>query len=109
MDVNGFDVVCAVGVNAFDAVDIARRRGVPSIWLIGEKETGDQPYLDLNVKDAGRAEACFNFAYRVLFASDRARRRFAYLDRMDNFDVMEAKSGALEKVVTEAAFSSVPR
>ncbi len=109
VDVSGFDVVCAVGVNAFDAVDIARRRGVPSIWLIGEKETGDQPYLDLNVKDAGRAEACFNFAYRVLFASDRARRRFAYLDRMDNFDVMEAKSGALEKVVTEAAFSSVPR
>jgi GT2 family glycosyltransferase len=109
VDVNGFDVVCAAGVNAFDAIDMASQHGIPSIWLIGEQETGDQPYLDLNAQETARAEACFNFAYRVLFASDRARRRFAYLDKVDIFNVMEAKSGAFEKVVTEAAFSSVPR
>ena len=109
LDIDAFDVVCAVGVDAFDVVDQARRRGVPSLWLIGEEDTKDAPYLDLSGREAARAANCFRYPYRVLFASDRARRRFAHLDKMDNFDVMEAKSGALEKVVTEAAFSSVPR
>jgi GT2 family glycosyltransferase len=109
VDVNGFDVVCAVGVNAFAAIDTARRLGVPSVWLIGEEETRDQSYLDLNTRDAARAEACFNFPYRVLFASERARRRFAHLNGIDNFDVIDgrvvAKFGAL---LESAAFSAVP-
>ena len=107
-DVNLFDVVCVAGVNAFAAIDMARRHGVPSVWLIGEEETRDQPYLDLNAEEAARAVACFNFPYRVLFASDRARRRFAYLAEVDNFDVIEMKPGAFERVVAAAAFSSVP-
>ena len=107
-DVNLFDVVCVAGVNAFAAIDMARRHGVPSVWLIGEEETRDQPYLDLNAEETARAEACFNFAYRVLFASERARRRFERLDGIDNFDVIEMKPGAFEKVVAAAAFSSVP-
>ena len=108
VDANLFDVVCVAGVNAFAAIDMARRHGVPSVWLIGEEETRDQPYLDLNVEEAARAVACFNFPYRVLFASDRARRRFAYLAEVDNFDVIEMKPGAFERVVAAAAFSSVP-
>ncbi len=107
-DVAGFDVVCVVGVNAFNAIDAARRQGVASVWLIGEAETRDRPYLDLDAQESARAEECFNFPYRVLFASERARRRFAHLDRMDNFDVIDMKPGTFEKVIAAAAFSSVP-
>jgi GT2 family glycosyltransferase len=109
VDVNGFDVVCAVGVEAFAAIDTAQRHSVPSVWLIGEEETRDRPYLDLNAREAARAMACFNFPYRVLFASERARRRFAPFDGIDNFDVIDgrtvAKFGAL---LESAAFSAVP-
>jgi hypothetical protein len=103
-----FDVVCAVGINAFAAIDMARRHSVPSVWLIGEEETRDQPYLDLNAREAALATACLSFSYRVLFASERARRRFAHLDGIDNFDVLEIKPGAFDKVVAAATFSSVP-
>ena len=108
IDVTSFDVVCVTWVNGFDSIDAARRQGVPSVWLIGEADTRDRPYLDLNAEETARAEACFNFPYRVLFASDRARLRFGHLGRMDNFDVIEAESGALEKIVRAASFSSVP-
>jgi hypothetical protein len=96
------------GVNGFEMIDAARRQGVPSVWLISETDTRDRPYLDLNAEETARAEVCFNFPYRVLFASERARRRFAHLGRMDNFDVIEAEYGALEKIVRAASFSSVP-
>jgi hypothetical protein len=76
--------------------------------LIGENETKDLPYLDLRARDAARAEACFSFPYRVLFASERARRRFVHLHRMDNFDLIEMRPGAFDNIITAAAFSSVP-
>jgi hypothetical protein len=109
LDIEPFDVVCAVGVDAFDAVDEARRRGIPTLWLIGEEDTRDLPYLDLGHRQAACATSCFHYPYRVLFASDRARRRFARFDSSDNFDLIDTRPGAFERTVASAAFSSVPR
>ena len=109
LDIDASDVVCAVGVDAFDAVDQAWRHGVPSLWLIGEEDTEGEPYLDLGGRDAARAADCFRYPYRVLFASDRARRRFARFDSTDNFDLIDTRPEAFARLAAAAAFSSIPR
>ena len=81
-------VVHANTLQTFWAVDAAASAGLPAIWNVRESESW-QTYFDwLPRALRGRAYACFENAWRVVFVSNATRQAWAPIERNDNFTVV---------------------
>ena len=86
----GAEVVFANTLEAFYAVDAARRAGLPAIWNIHESEPSHAYFERFGSAIAERARTCLAYPYRVIFTSDATMRVHADLDTHNNFTLIRS-------------------
>lgn len=81
-------VVYANTLETFYAIEVARYLNLPSIWNPRESEPWQTYFHNWADVVAGRALACFQYPYKVVFVADATREGFSTLNTHNNFHMI---------------------